>query len=164
MISAVSRYIGGIYIDRSFPEQQSVNKPYTPVPLATQKRAIEVLNKYVFAPNAFDADAQVFAYLQPQRRGFNQWGTGDDYKITSVILNNLAHSAPPHILHPPTLQRITNSRLYGNQYSAADVLLRSSKGIFDADLKTNVNIYRQYSSNCFCKSIGIHHGSENEFL
>ena len=60
MISAVSRYVGGIYIDRSFPEQQSGNKPYTPVPLATQKRAIEVLNKYVFASNAFDADAQVF--------------------------------------------------------------------------------------------------------
>ncbi|MFY8090593.1 MAG: zinc-dependent metalloprotease, partial [Chitinophagaceae bacterium] len=60
MTSAVSRYIGGVYIDRSQPEQKSSNKPMTPVPLAIQKKAMEVLSKYVFAPNAFDADAQVF--------------------------------------------------------------------------------------------------------
>ena len=153
MIAAISRYVGGIYIDRSFPEQKSANKPYTPVPLATQKRAIEVLNKYVFAPNAFDADAQVFPYLQPQRRGFNQSSTGEDYKITSNILNTQINSAISHILHPLTLQRITNSRLYGNQYSTADVLRDLSKGIFEVDLKTNVNVYRQYLQTAFVKAL-----------
>jgi hypothetical protein len=153
MISAVSRYVGGIYIDRSFPEQKSESKPYTPVPLATQKKAIGILTKYVFAPNAYDVDAQVFAYLQPQRRGFNQWGTGDDYKITSVILSNQVNGALAHILHPGTLQRITNSRLYGNQYSAADVMNDLSKGIFEDDMKTNVNVYRQYLQTAFVKAL-----------
>jgi hypothetical protein len=153
MISAVSRYVGGIYIDRSFPEQKSSNKPYTPVPLATQKRAIEVLNKFVFAPNAFDADAQVFPYLQPQRRGFNQSLSGEDYKITGIILNTQIYAGLSHILHPLTLQRITNSRLYGNQYSTADVLRDLSKGIFDADINTNVNIYRQYLQTAFVKTL-----------
>ncbi|MBL7739459.1 MAG: zinc-dependent metalloprotease [Chitinophagaceae bacterium] len=150
MIAVVSRFIGGIYIDRSFPEQGSPNKPYTPVPLATQKKAMEVLNKYVFAPNVYDADAQVFPYLQLQRRGFNQPFNGEDLKLTAGLLNNQV-GALAHILSPNTLQRITNSRLYGNQYSAADVMSDLVKGIFDADKGTNVNVYRQYLQTAFVK-------------
>ena len=148
MSAAVSRYIGGVYIDRSFPEQHSGNKPYTPVPLATQKKAMEVLSKYIFAPNAFDADAQVFPYLQPQRRGFNQNANGDDYRITTVLLSHQT-GVLAHILHPATLQRITNSRMYGNQYSVADVMSDLLKAIFEADIKSNVNVYRQYLQTSF---------------
>ena len=143
MASAVSRYVGGIYIDRSYPEQKSANKPYTPVPLATQKHAIEVLNKYIFAPDAFDADAQVFAYLQPQRRGFTQNATGDDYPATGNLLAIQTSGALSHLLHGATLLRITNSRLYGNQYSVANMMGDLQKGIFSADIATNVNVYRQ---------------------
>ena len=63
------------------------------------------------------------------------------------------YAAISHILHPLTLQRITNSRLYGNQYSTADVLKDLSKGIFDADIKSNVNIYRQYLQTSFVKAL-----------
>jgi hypothetical protein len=142
-----------VYVDRSFPEQQSPSKPFTPVPIATQKRAINVLNKYVFAPNAFDADAPVFPYLQPQRRGFSQSMSGDDYKITSTVLMQQVSGALSHILHPTTMLRITNSRLYGNQYSVADVLTDLTTGIFAADLKTNVNVYRQYLQSNYVKSL-----------
>lgn len=151
MTNAVSRYIGGVYVDRSFPEQNSTSKPYTPVPLATQKKAMNVLTKYVFAPNAFDADAQVFPYLQMQRRGFNQPGNGEDYKITNTTLAIQVGGALAQILNTSTLQRITNTRLYGNQYSAADVMNDLVKGIFDADLNTNVNVYRQYLQTSFVR-------------
>ncbi|HEY0066119.1 MAG TPA: zinc-dependent metalloprotease, partial [Flavisolibacter sp.] len=152
MIAAISRYVGGVFVDRSFPEQNSGNKPFTPVSLAQQKRAIDMLNKYVFSPEAFTTDAQVYPYLQPQRRGFSQSPVGDDYKVTSVILSSQT-SALAHILHPVTMQRITNSRLYGNQYSAADVLNDLTKGIFAADLKTNVNVHRQYLQNAYVKAL-----------
>ncbi len=148
MISAVSRYIGGVYIDRSYPEQEPAGKPYTPVPLALQKKAMGLLTKYVFAPTAFDADSPIFPYLQVQRRGFNQNSAGDDYRITTTVLNNQM-SAIAHILNAATLQRITNSRLYGNQYSTADVMSDLVKGIFDADMKGNVNVYRQYLQTTF---------------
>ncbi len=151
MSSAVSRIIGGVYIDRTLPEQNSGTKPYTPVPLAQQKRAMDLLSKYIFAPNAFDADAQVFPYLQWQRRGFNQPGTGEDYKITGSILAIQTNTTLAHILHPSTLQRITNSRLYGNQYSVADVMNDLVKGIFDADMAGNVNVYRQYLQISFVR-------------
>lgn len=153
MIAAVSRYIGGVYVDRSFPDQNSDNKPFTPVPISYQKKAISVISKYVLAPNAFDADAPVFAYLQPQRRGFNQVPTGDDYKITATILNEQVNGVLAHVLHPATLQRITNSRLYGNQYSVAEVLNDLNNAIFAADLKTNVNVYRQYLQTAYVKTL-----------
>ena len=153
MISAVSRYIGGIYVDRSFPDQKSATKPFTPTPVAIQKKAMEVLGKYVFAPTAFDADSPVFAYLQSQRRGFNQGAMGEDYKITALALNNQTTGALQHILHPATLQRITNSRLYGNTYSVADVLNDLTKAIFDADINTNVNVYRQNLQTAYIKSL-----------
>jgi hypothetical protein len=153
MISAISRYIGGVYVDRSFPEQKAGVKPFTPVPVATQKRAIDMLNKYVFAPTAYSADAALYAYLQPQRRGFNQAGAGDDYKVTAVVLNNQLSGALAHILHPATLQRVTNSRLYGNTYSVADVLNDLTTGIFAADLKTSVNVHRQYLQTAYVKGL-----------
>jgi Met-zincin/Domain of unknown function (DUF5117) len=152
MMSAISRYIGGVYIDRSTPDQGSPNKPFTPVPLATQKKAMAVLSKYIFAPDAYDTDAPLFAYLQPQRRGFNQNPAGDDYKVTNNILNNQVFNVIAHILNPATLQRITNSRLYGNQYSAADVMNDLLKACFDADIKANVNVHRQYLQTAFVKA------------
>ena len=150
MIAAVSRYIGGVYIDRSFPEQKSTAKPYTPTPVAVQKRAMATLAKYAFAPNVYDQDAQVFPYLQLQRRGFNQ-GRGEDYKATAN-LNSLSTSAFDHILHPNTLQRITNTRLYGNEYGVAEVMSDLVKNVFDADLTGNVNVYRQYLQTSFVKT------------
>jgi hypothetical protein len=162
MTSAVSRYIGGIYIDRNYPEQKAGVKPYTPVALATQKRAMEVLSKYVFAPDAFDADAQVYAYLQPQRRGFTQNGTGDDYRITDNLLSVQAGGALSHLLHGATLQRITNSRLYGNQYSVASMMSDLQKGIFSADIATNVNVYRQYLQTYFVRQLISITDSQNQ--
>ncbi|WP_439506956.1 zinc-dependent metalloprotease [Sediminibacterium sp.] len=150
-INAVSRYIGGVYIDRSFPEQNSTNKPYTPTPLATQKKAMEVLNKYVFAPNAFEADTQVFPYLQMQRRGFNQPGNGEDFKVTNNFLGLQVNGALAHILNPITLQRINNTRLYGNEYGVVEVMNDLVKGIFDADINANVNVYRRYLQISFVK-------------
>ncbi|HYC29622.1 MAG TPA: zinc-dependent metalloprotease, partial [Chitinophagaceae bacterium] len=150
---AVSRYVGGVYIDRSFVGQEGAGKPLTPVPLATQKKAMEVLTKYVFAPDAFSGDEQLFAYLQSQRRGFNFFNGTEDPKITSQYTGMQAFGGLAHILHPVTLQRITNTRLYGNQYSVADVMSDLTKGIFSADLAGKVNVYRQYLQTQYVKSM-----------
>jgi hypothetical protein len=154
MINAVSRYVGGVYVDRSFVGQTTPTKPYTPVPLATQKRAIGVLGKNVFAPDAFSADAYLIPYLQSQRRGYNFFTTTEDPKLNATY-SSLASAALAHILHPATMQRITNSRLYGNQYSLADVMNDLTNSIFNADLKGNVNTYRQYLQTGFVKNVAL---------
>ena len=74
MAIPIAMYIGGIYIDRSFVGQNPSVAPFTPVPVEYQKKALDVLNTYIFSPNAFDADSYLFPYLQMQRRGFNFYG------------------------------------------------------------------------------------------
>jgi uncharacterized protein DUF4953/uncharacterized protein DUF5117 len=142
MFNAVSRYIGGVFVDRCFPEQGSTNKPFTPVSVATQKKAMALLSKYLLAPNAFDADAQIFPYLQAQRRGYNFFGNTEDFKIENAVLA-LQMNVVAYILYPVTTARINNSSLYGNTYSIADVMNDLTKAIFDADKGGAVNLYRQ---------------------
>lgn len=142
MAISLSNYIGGVYVDRSFPEQQSVNKPLTPVPAAEQKKAMKLIGKYIFAPNAFDADSKLFPYLQLQRRGFDFFNRPEDPKLQQHVLG-LQTSVLQFILHPVTLQRTNNTTLYGNSYSSAIVLSDLVSVLFDADILGSVNMYRQ---------------------
>jgi hypothetical protein len=150
MSNAVANYIGGVYVDRAYPGQASPNKPFTPVPVAYQKKAMSLLAKYVFAPNAFDADAQLFPYLQAQRRGFNFGSGTEDPKPQNNVIG-LQVSALQRMLNPTTLQRINTSSLYGNTYSVADVMTDLVKACFADDLTTNVNLYRQNLQTEFVK-------------
>ena len=88
-----------------------------------------------------------------QRRGYNQPANGEDYKITNNLVALQVGGTLAHILNPATMQRINNTRLYGNQYSIADVMNDLVKGIFDADINGNVNIYRQYLQASFVKGV-----------
>src|SRR5690606_30147008 len=69
--TVISRYIGGVYVDRAMVGQDGGTQPYTPVSLEDQKRAMNALSKYIFAPDAFDAPSDLYNYLAMQRRGFN---------------------------------------------------------------------------------------------
>ncbi len=141
MANAVSRYVGGVYVDRSYPDQQSGSKPFTPVEAKKQKQALTLLNKYIFSPTAFNADAALFPYLQLQRRGFNFFGGTEDFKPQSIVAG-MQLSLLSQLLHPVVLQRINNSGLYGNTYTTANLLSDLNTFVFQEDLKTNVNLYR----------------------
>jgi hypothetical protein len=154
MAGAVSRYVGGVYVDRSYVGQNSPNKPFTPVPAAYQKKAVEILSKYVFAPNAYDADAPLFAYLQLQRRGFNFFGVPEDPKPQVAVLA-IQRSVLAHVLSSNTLMRINTTSLYGNTYSVADVLNDFTRAIFAADLSGNVNLYRQDIQTEYVKDLAL---------
>ncbi len=149
MAAALSRYIGGVYVDRSFGGQETTSKPYTPVPVEYQKKAMEILNKYVFAPNAFDADQTLLPYLQTQRRFFSN---ADDIKplnsYAGIQLNVLAH-----ILHPNTLNRVNNISLIGNGYPVNNIMADLTKNIFDADLGGTVNVVRQNLQTEYVKAM-----------
>ena len=151
MAVPLSKYIGGIYVDRSFAGQNAKVKPYTPVPVEYQKKALAVLSTYLFAPTAFDADTYLLPYLQRQRRSFNFFGSTEDLKIENMVLS-MQMSALSNILSPNTTARINNTSLYGNTYSVADVMADLVKAIFDADKNTAVNLYRQNLQTEFVKT------------
>lgn len=136
----ISRYIGGVYVDRAMAGQEGGKQPYTPVSIEEQKRAMNALKTYVFAPDAFNAPNDLFNYLARQRRGFDY--TQEDPKIHAQILG-YQKNVLNHILHPNTLQRITDSQLYGNKYSLSMMMTDLNNAIFKADIYGNVNTFRQ---------------------
>ena len=140
--NVISRFIGGVYVDRAMVGQDGATQPYTPVSLVDQKRAMEALKTYVFAPNAFDTPNDLYNYLAMQRRGYNFFGGPEDPKIHRQILN-YQRGVLIHILHPNTLQRITDSELYGNEYKLSTFMSDLNNAIFKADIYGNVNSFRQ---------------------
>lgn len=138
----ISRFIGGVYVDRAMSGQINATQPYTPVSLDDQKRAMNALETYVFAPDAFKAPNELYNYLALQRRGYNFFNGPEDPKIHSQVLsyqNNILN----HILHPNTLQRIVDSELYGNQYKLSMFMTDLNNAIFKADTNSNINTFRQ---------------------
>jgi hypothetical protein len=138
----VTRYIGGVYVDRAMVGQTGATKPFTPVSRADQKRAMQVLSSKVFAPSAFDAASGLYNYLAMQRRGFDFFSAPEDPKIHARALA-VHRQLLSHLLHPLTLTRITDSRLYGNEYPLAEVMSDLTAAVFEADARGNVNTFRQ---------------------
>lgn len=140
--NVVSRFIGGVYVDRAMINQEGGTKPYTPVSLEDQKRAMNVLKDYAFAPDAFSAPSDLYNYLAMQRRGFGFMRGTEDPKIHEQILT-YQENVLKHILHPNTLQRITDSELYGNEYTLPVFMTDLNSAVFKADIYGNVNSFRQ---------------------
>ncbi|OBQ52551.1 zinc-dependent metalloprotease [Tamlana sp. s12] len=137
----ISRYIGGVYVDRAMAGQEGGTQPYTPVSYEDQKRAMKALSDYVFAPDAFTAPNDLYNYLAMQRRGFN-FREPEDPKIHEQILT-YQKNVLTHLLHPHTLQRISDSELYGNTYKLSAVMSDLNNAIFKSDISGNVNSFRQ---------------------
>ncbi|MBK8954084.1 MAG: zinc-dependent metalloprotease [Saprospiraceae bacterium] len=155
MTGAVANYIGGIYLDRSLPGQNSKNLPYTPVDEAYQRKAMDLLAKRVFAPDAFDAETSLYNYLQRQRRGFQFFFGSEDPKLDVHILGLQAYTLIT-ILNSNTLRRINNTTMYGNSYDVHEVLKDLENAIFGADWKTSVNSHRKNLQNFYVTQlIGI---------
>ncbi|TCP24636.1 uncharacterized protein DUF5117 [Tenacibaculum skagerrakense] len=138
----ISRFIGGVYVDRAMQGQEGATQPYTPVSYADQKRAMNALKTYIFAPNAFKAPSDLYAYLARQRRGYNFFGGPEDPKIHAQVLGYQTRVLN-HILHPNTLQRISDSELYGNKYKLSEFMTELNDAIFKADIYGSVNSFRQ---------------------
>jgi hypothetical protein len=140
MADAVARQIGGIHVERRPPSEGA--SPFTPVPLSEQKRAMRALADHVFAADAFLEDEGLLAALQPQRRGQSHWGGSEDPKPHSWAIY-IQMDVLNHVLHPATLQRMTNSALYGNGYNVAELIQDLNDAIYGNDLIGAPNTFRR---------------------
>lgn len=141
-LNIIGRHIGGVYVNRNFAGQDSSSKPFTPVPYAEQKRAMKALTEYAFSKNAFKVPAGIYSYLQMQRRGYDFRKENEDPKIHDRILN-AQRAVLDQLLNGTVMQRITDSKLYGNKYSLTSVLKDVTNGIFIEDLGASVSSIRQ---------------------
>ena len=140
--TVVSRYIGGVYLNRAMVGQKGYTQPLTPVPADYQKEAMKTLNSYFFAPDAISNLEPIYAYLQRQRRGFSAWGRDESPRIHEMLLST-QKQVLDHVLHPNVTMRITDTALFGNEYTLDRMMRDLTNGMFSADIKSNVNTYRQ---------------------
>jgi hypothetical protein len=140
--SVVSRYIGGVYVDRAVVGQPGASQPFTPVETAKQRQAMDVLARQVFAPEAFDLPADLVAHMARQRRGFDHFASTEDPKIHDAVLA-IQKSVLDHLLHPVVMKRVTDTALYGNGYSLASLMGDLTDAVFEDDARGNVNSQRQ---------------------
>jgi hypothetical protein len=140
--ATISRYVGGVYVDRALVGQKGATKPFIPVEAAKQKQAMDALGKYVFAPDAFMLSSDLYNYLQIQRRGFNFFGITEDPKLHRRVLF-YQKDVLNHLLATSTTQRIVDSKLYGNAYGLDQMFSDLTNSIFKADINASVNSFRQ---------------------
>ena len=138
-LTVISRYVGGMYMDRSMVGQEESELPFMAVPKETQKWAMALLDKYAFSPNAFSVPNDIYNHLQWQRRG---WSGTKDHKIHDQILDQ-QRNILDQLLHMNVLKRISDSQLYGNSYSLSDVFQDITDACFAIDAGTNVSSIRR---------------------
>ncbi len=137
-----SRWIAGVFNNRSVIGQAGAETPFVPVPAAEQRRALAVVNQIAFRPDAFAASESLLNRLQVQRRGFDSGGTNVDPQPHSSALA-MQRSLLDHMMHPNVLTRLTDTRRYGGDYPVSTYMRELTDVMFDADRNTAVNTYRQ---------------------
>ena len=138
----MSRWVGGVYVDRSVVGQEGGSEPLTPVERDQQKRAMAMLAEHLFSPSAFDVEGALWQQTAPERRGFDHYGYTEDPKVHEAVLAGQKRVLD-HLLHPVVLKRIVDTGLYGNEYPLDEMLPDLTAAIFAADQDTSVNAFRR---------------------
>jgi len=141
-LTAISRHIGGVHVERAVAGQAPDKKPYTPVAKAQQEAALAALAKYAFAADAWDVPADLVAHLQQQRRGF-EFSKEDEAPKLHDRIATLQRSLLDQLLHVETQRRILDSALYGNEVPLAKVMAALTTAIMDGDPATGPGSIRQ---------------------
>jgi hypothetical protein len=141
---SISRFVGGVYVDHPADSRLSASTPVlAPVPSATQREALAILERHIFAPDALNMPPRLLANLQLQRRGFRAYGSTQDPKIHAEIAALHARLLD-HLLHPAVLARITDARTYGGGLTVAELASDLSAACFHADSRGPVPPSRQH--------------------
>lgn len=140
--NTVTRYIGGVQVNRAMVGQPGATTPFVPLSLDEQERAMNALRDHVFAPDAFRGAENLYNHLRQQRRGFDFFEVTEDPKLHDVMIA-VQRGVLDHLMHPVVQKRITDSRLYGNDYDLAAVMNDLTNAVFGGDLRSSVNTFRQ---------------------
>ncbi|MGZ3522300.1 MAG: zinc-dependent metalloprotease [Vulcanimicrobiaceae bacterium] len=104
----VSRYLGGEYVSRSLRGDPHAQPPLDEIPLATQRRAYRVLERYLYSSDAWDFSPTLLRQLVTQYR-FDDW-EGNIAPRHDVAVEQIAStyqlSPLARLFAPVTLQRL----------------------------------------------------------
>jgi len=136
-ISIASRYIGGVYTSRSHRGQPGGAPPFAAIPRAEQRRAFDLIDKYVLSSQALQYSPQLLNDVAPIRYGAD-WSTGGirrtDFPIREVVAE-LQDAAIAALFNPASISRIANESLKeshpGQTMDLADLFTWTNNAIFD---------------------------------
>jgi len=131
-----AHYIGGIYTSRSHRGQAGGVPPFRDVPRAQQRRAFDLIDRYVLSSKALAYSPQVLNDVAPIRYEAD-WSTGGirrtDFPIREVIAQ-IQDSAITEMFNPGSISRIANEALKatpGTTMDLADLFEWTNASIFD---------------------------------
>jgi len=130
-----SRYVGGIYVNRSHKGDEKAAEPFVVVEAKKQREALEMLEKNVFNDEPFKFPPKLYNHLAASR--WNHWGVDmpprTDYAVHDILLMWQSRILA-QLLSSTTLNRLHDSelRLPADQdaFTAAELIDRLTKAIF----------------------------------
>ena len=142
---AISRFIGGVQIDRSLHGQNgAAPEPFTPIPKGEQQKALTALESHLFGPGALSYPDGLISKLQLQRRGFDFFDLdqNEDPKIHDSVLG-MQKRVLDQILHPHTLEQMIDSELYGNTYDIGTFMSELDNLVMEGDAEQKPDTFRE---------------------
>ncbi len=144
------KFVGGLYTSRDHIGDPNGRLPFRPVPAAEERRAVRIINDYIFAANAYDLPADLLNKLGPERmEDFtgSLYRSQIDYPFQQVVLT-VQNQAVTRLYNPATLGRLLNGaqRVPAGQdkYTMFDMFTDVRNGIWTEALKgTGVNAFRR---------------------
>ena len=141
-LDIISRYVGGVYVERSNPENGLLKDPYSPVPYDYQKKAMQSLSQYAFSPSAFPINPDLLKLVQVERRDQDLRSEHEDPQIHKIVLS-IQSGVLNHLLNSWTLYRLSDTSLYGNGYSVDEMMADLTSAIFQGDDDNKVSTLRR---------------------
>ena len=113
--SLASHYIGGLHVANNHRGDAGEKPVLVPVSGAEQRRALKILNQYIFAEAAFDFPKRYYAMLgDDPYGGFGSLLGGGSPSPVRDQFASIQKAAMNHLLAPATLTRVAN-----NEFRAA---------------------------------------------
>ena len=132
-----AKYVGGIYTSRAHRDQPGAALPFRPVPRAQQRRAFDLLDRWVLSSRAFRFSPELLNAAAPTRYGVH-WGANgvrrSDFPIREVIAE-LQDDVISEMFSPVNLARVGDQELKvksaSDTMTLADLFSWTNTAIYD---------------------------------
>jgi hypothetical protein len=131
-----SRYIGGVYTSRDHRGERGGAPPFRSIPRDEQRRAFDLVDRYVFSSQAFVYPPGLLNMVAPDRFGLH-WNSGGirraDFPVREVV-GEIQDAAIAQMFAPAALARIGDQAIKGRPgetMSLADLFAWTNAAIYD---------------------------------
>lgn len=132
-----TKYVGGIYTSRAHRDERGAPLPFVSIPRAQQRRAFDLLDRWVLSSRAFRFSPELLNAAAPTRYGIH-WGASRigraDFPVREVIAE-LQDDVISELFSPVNLARIADQELKvrrpGETMTLADLFGWTNAAIYD---------------------------------